>query len=125
MIIDELERLATPFGATILSSNPDRRKAQRVEVQADQNGLFTSNERERLHSLLSKLLFSDCYLCSEVTIEGKRGLCVWHVIGGDAYPLNSDHAESVLLLYESLLPKASTIEEVDEIADAPLLTNEE
>ena len=124
-IIDELKQIATPFGATVLSSKPERWKTQRVEVQADEDGLLAPSERERLHALLSKLLFQDSYLCSEVTVEDKSVLCVWHVIGGGAFPLKADHAESVLLLYESLLPKDSTVEESDEIVDAPSLTNED
>lgn len=124
MIIEELERIATPFGATILSSKPERWRAQRVEVRADKDGRFLPVEKERLCALLSTLLFQDAYLSSEITLDDKVGFCTWHVIGGDAYPLNSDHSESVLLLYGTLLPEDSTIEQIDEIVDAPSLTAE-
>jgi RNA polymerase subunit RPABC4/transcription elongation factor Spt4 len=121
-VVDVLERILSPSGATVLIGNPAKRSSRRLEVYADPNGILTSSDKERLRSLLSELIIWDAYLHSEVVIDGRTVSCVWHIINGDIFPLTAGHGGAILLYYDAVLPKGSTAVEFDEAADAPTLT---
>jgi len=124
IVVNNLEQFLTPSGATVLSNRTDKRRGQRLEIGTDGEGLFKPIDRNKLRDMLAKHIYLDSYLASEVTLFNRSVFCVWNAIGGDVFPLTSEHAEAVVLSYESLLPRLTTFEELHEISDAPPLNPE-
>jgi RNA polymerase subunit RPABC4/transcription elongation factor Spt4 len=118
-IAASLESMLVPLGTTVLLEVPGQRKNKRAEMKTDQFGRFTGNDRMTLERLLNDLIYSDAYLHSEVLVLNGPAHCVWHVIAGGVFPLESVHAEFVLFYFDSLLPKGLTEIPDGTVADAP------
>jgi RNA polymerase subunit RPABC4/transcription elongation factor Spt4 len=51
-VVNSLVRILTPSGATVLSNKSDKWKAQRLEICADIDGLFTPSDKIRMQDLI-------------------------------------------------------------------------
>jgi RNA polymerase subunit RPABC4/transcription elongation factor Spt4 len=120
-VVASLENIATPWGRTVISAEPLKNKIRRVELMVDEKGRFSPSDRQTLIQWLSEFIYLDSYMYGEVSLDGKPVWCAWHLIGGSVFPLAADHAEFVLVVYDSLLPSGITEVDPDQIGDAPRL----
>jgi hypothetical protein len=104
-----------------LYGKPEKGRARRLEVKGNQFGRLTIQDRVSLGELLSKLVYQDTYLYSEVDIDDQPGRCLWHLISGGVFPLESVHAEFTLFYFDSLQPTMSSQSNFEEYFDAPAL----
>ncbi len=65
----------------------------------------------------------DGYLFTTVAVgdSDQSVSCVWHVLNSDLFPLEADHAQSLLLYLDYLAPTGWSLANVDRVGDAPNL----
>jgi hypothetical protein len=111
-----LEVIAAPFGPVVLVERAGTKRSRRCELVTDGNGRISSFDRTRLVPLLDETLIWDGFLCAGAR---DRGLCVWHIVNGDAFALGAEHAATMLAYLEALRPTPWS--ESDPVVEAPEL----
>jgi RNA polymerase subunit RPABC4/transcription elongation factor Spt4 len=110
-------------GTVVLCHRPLSKQPRRSDARADEYGSLSQVDYDSLAALLDESLIWDGYLFATIigAPTGESLNCVWHVLNGDLYPLEAEHAQSVMLYVDDLKPRGWSIDDLDLIGDAPHL----
>lgn len=119
-VVRALEGVLAPYGSVVLVERPGQKRSRRCEVAANERGQLGAVELERIVPLLEETLVWDGFLFAEVRAERTPGVqCVWHVLNGDVFALDADHAVSLLVYLDVLRPLQWSERESDTVQRAP------
>jgi hypothetical protein len=119
-VIAALEGVLAPYASVVLVERPGQKRPRRCEIAADERGRIGDAELARFMPLLEDTLVWDGYLFAEVRAQAPPSAqSVWHVLNGDVFALDADHAASLLLYLDALRPLQWSERESDAVQRAP------
>ena len=124
-ILDALEAILAPFSPLVLLERPGSKHARRCEVVTGPDGQLGDADVERLVPLLEETLTWDGYLLAVVRNEESAAPCVWHVLNGEVFGLDAEHAASLIDYLAEMRPAYWAGNEAATAITAPELNSDE